>query len=67
MNTITLTPSIYSTGSSRFDVIPAHCWCGQDLEYVHGGHCHVAAQRERPPFPSWPAPADPDPGRSTER
>ncbi len=39
MNTITLTPSIYSTGSSRFDVIPAHCWCGQDLEYVHGGHC----------------------------
>ena len=39
MNTIPLTPSTHSTGDGRFDLMPPHCWCGQDLEYVHGGHC----------------------------
>ncbi len=39
MNTITLTPSTHSTGAIRSNLISPHCWCGQDLEYFHGGHC----------------------------
>lgn len=39
MNTMTLTPNSHSTLSVRSSLIPPRCWCGQDLEYVHGGHC----------------------------
>lgn len=39
MNTITLTPSPHSTRAIQSNLIPPHCWCGQDLEYVYRGHC----------------------------
>jgi hypothetical protein len=39
MSTITLTPSTRSTQPIQSNLIPPHCWCGQDLEYLHGGNC----------------------------
>ena len=39
MNTITLTPSTHATRAIQSNLIPPHCWCGQDLEYLRGGHC----------------------------
>ena len=39
MNTIILTRSAHPTGDHRSNRIAPQCWCGQDLEYVHAGHC----------------------------
>lgn len=53
MNSITLTPSTHSTWSTRSNLIAPHCWCGQDLEYVHQRHCPrcgTARVAEPPPL-----------------
>ena len=40
MSTILMAPhTIQLTRANRWDVVAPRCWCGQDLEYVKGGHC----------------------------
>lgn len=54
MNAFTQTPSTYSAQGARSNRYPPpHCWCGQDLEYAHGGHCPrcgTARAAVRPPL-----------------
>jgi hypothetical protein len=51
MNTITLTPSTHPNGGHRSSRIAPHCWCGQDLEYVHAGHCPRCGTARAPLLP----------------
>ena len=54
MNTFTRTPRTDSTLGTRSNLTPPNCWCGQDLEYAHEGHCPrcgTARAAVHPPLP----------------
>lgn len=56
MSSTPMTLQVAPQRRARLDEAPRVCWCGQDLDYAHPGHCpRCGAAREARPYAMAPA------------